>query len=95
MVNFETVKIELTGLQKGKYILEIYKVGYKNNDVFGDYMAMGKPNQLTKQQVSTLKEKNNGNVSETEKVTINASGTYSKDFKIKENDVVLLNLIKQ
>jgi xylan 1,4-beta-xylosidase len=90
-----TVKIEVSGLQKGTYKLEIYKVGYKVNDVFTDYLGMNKPNQLTKQQVNTLKEKNNGSPIATETVTIDAKGIYGKDFKMNENDVLLLNFVKQ
>jgi len=90
-----TVKIEVSGLQKGSYTLEIFKVGYKVNDVFTDYLGMNKPNQLTKQQVNTLKEKNNGAPIATETITIDANGIYKKDFKINENDVLLLNFIKQ
>ena len=56
----EKTKIEINGLAKGNYNLEVYKVGYKQNDVFTDYLAMNKPNQLTKEQVKTLKQKNNG-----------------------------------
>jgi xylan 1,4-beta-xylosidase len=56
---------------------------------------MNKPNQLTKQQVNTLKEKNNGAPIATETVTIDANGMYKKDFKMNENDVLLLNFIKQ
>jgi xylan 1,4-beta-xylosidase len=55
---------------------------------------MGKPNQLTRDQVNTIKEKNNGGLWATEKVTIDAKGTFSKDFKINENDVFLLNFVK-
>ncbi|WP_264565808.1 GH39 family glycosyl hydrolase [Flavobacterium sp. N3904] len=90
-----SVKIEVAGLQKGKYILEIYKVGYKVNDVFTDYLGMNKPNRLTLQQVNTLKQKNNGDPISTETVKIDSKGIYSKDFKINENDVLLLNFIKQ
>jgi xylan 1,4-beta-xylosidase len=89
------VKIEITGLQEGEYHLEIYKVGYKKNDVYADYLAMGKPSQLTKEQVETLKKLNNGSPTATQKVAIGPSGNYSKDFDINENDVFLLNLIKQ
>lgn len=89
------VKIEVAGLQKGNYTLEIYKVGYKVNDVFTDYLGMNKPNQLTKQQVNKLKEKNNGDPISTEIVKIDANGIYKMDFKINENDVLLLNFIKQ
>jgi xylan 1,4-beta-xylosidase len=90
-----SVKIEVAGLQKGKYTLEIHKVGYKVNDVFTDYLGMNKPNQLTKQQVNTLKGKNNGAPITKEEVTIDSKGIYSRDFKINENDVLLLNLVKQ
>jgi xylan 1,4-beta-xylosidase len=90
-----SVKIEVTGLQKGKYNLEIYKVGYKVNDVYTDYLGMNKPNQLTLQQVNTLKQKNKGAPIATEKVTVDAKGMFSKDFSINENDVVLLNFVKQ
>jgi xylan 1,4-beta-xylosidase len=56
---------------------------------------MNKPNQLTKQQVNTLKEKNKGSIISTEIVTIDSKGIYNKDFNINENDVLLLNFVKQ
>lgn len=90
-----SVKIEVSGLQKGKYNLEIYKVGYKVNDAYTEYLGMNKPNQLSLEQVNTLKKNNNGAPFATEKVTVDAKGSYSTDFKINENDVVLLNFVKQ
>jgi xylan 1,4-beta-xylosidase len=90
-----SIKIEVDGLQKGNYTLEIYKVGYKANDAYADYLAMGKPTQLTREQVKSIKEKNNGALIATEKVAINAKGTFSKEYKINENDVVLFNFVKQ
>ena len=89
------VKVEIDGMQKGKYVLEIYKVGYKVNDAYADYLAMNKPSQLTREQVNSIKEKNNGAPISTEKITIDGKGTFSKEFKINENDVFFLNLIKQ
>ncbi|PTS89743.1 glycoside hydrolase [Flavobacterium sp. HMWF030] len=89
------VKVEVDGLQKGNYTLEIYKVGYKTNDAYADYLAMGKPSQLSKQQVETIKKKNNGALIASEKVTIDSKGTFNKNIKINENDVFLLNLVKQ
>ena len=90
-----SVKIEVAGLQKGKYTLEIYKVGYKVNDVYTDYLGMNKPHDLSPQQVNTLKQKNNGAPIATEKITIDSKGKYSKDIKINENDVLFLNFVKQ
>jgi xylan 1,4-beta-xylosidase len=39
-----SVRIEIAGMHKGKYILQIHKVGYKENDVYTDYLRMKKPN---------------------------------------------------
>jgi len=90
-----TVKVEVAGLQKGKYTLEIYKVGYKVNDVYTGYLAMNKPHGLSPQQVNTLKQKNNGAPIATEKIIINSNGKYSKAVNINENDVLFLNFVKQ
>ena len=89
-----SIKVEVDGLQKGNYTLEIYKVGYKTNDAYADYLAMGKPSQLSKQQVETIKKKNNGALIASEKVTVDSKGRFNKDIKINENDVFLLNLVK-
>ena len=91
----EKTKIEINGLAKGNYNLEVYKVGYKQNDVFTDYLAMNKPNQLTKEQVKTLKQKNNGEPFFKEKISIDAKGKFTKNFDINENDVFLLVISKQ
>jgi len=55
---------------------------------------MGKPNQLTKQQVEQIKKANNGSPISTEDIIIDASGIFLKELEIRENDVFLLNIIK-
>ena len=85
----------MEGLKKGKYNLEIYKVGYKVNDAYTDYLAMGRPSQLSLEQVKSIKQKDNGAPIATEKVTIDATGKYTTAYKINENDVVMFNFVKQ
>jgi xylan 1,4-beta-xylosidase len=89
------VKVEIAGLPKGKYKMEVYKVGYKTNDAYTTYLSMNKPDQLTIDQVKTIKQQNNGAPIATETVVINSNKTYIKDININENDVFLLNFIKQ
>jgi xylan 1,4-beta-xylosidase len=89
------VKVEIAGLPKGKYKMEVYKVGYKTNDAYTTYLSMNKPDQLTIDQVKTIKQQNNGTPIATETVVINSNKTYIKDININENDVFLLNFIKQ
>jgi len=89
------VKLNISGLSKGNYKLEIYKVGYRANDAYATYLSMNKPNQLTKQQVEQIKKQNDGSPVATEMVRIGASGTFSKAMPIRENDVFFLKLIRQ
>jgi Beta-xylosidase len=89
------VKVALSHLPEGAFTLEIYKVGYRTNDAYSSYYDMGRPGQLTRQQVEVIKKKNDGSAVVTETVQIKANGTFSKELDIRENDVFLLSLIKR
>jgi xylan 1,4-beta-xylosidase len=73
--------------------MEIYKVGYRTNDAYTGYVDMGRPNQLNRQQVEKLKEENGSPVAKQE-IVIKPNTVYSREFDIRENDVILVNLIK-
>lgn len=70
-------------------------MGYKQNDVFTDYLDMNQPKQLTAQQVDTLKKNNNGAPIATATVSVDAKGILMRDFDLHENDVFLLKLVKR
>jgi len=88
-------KIEWNGIPKGNYSLEIYKIGYKVNDAYTSYLEMKKTNQLTVEQVNTIKNKNSGSAISVEKIKVNSKGKFSKEIDLNENDVFLFNLVKQ
>jgi xylan 1,4-beta-xylosidase len=90
-----TVKMEIKGIAKGNYQMEVYKVGYRVNDAYSTYFSMGRPKQLTKQQVETIKSQNDGSPISKENIKIGSSGVFSKDFDIRENDVLMVQLIKR
>ena len=89
------VKSNLTHVPAGKYTLEIYKVGYRVNDAHTSYTDMGRPNQLSKQQVEELKRQNDGSPVLTEVIEIAEDGFFSREFDIRENDVFMLSLVKR
>jgi xylan 1,4-beta-xylosidase len=88
------VKINLSHVPAGKYTMEIYKVGYRVNDAYTRYVDMGRPGQLNRQQVEKLKEENGSPVAKQE-IEIKPNAVYSHEFDIRENDVILINLIKK
>lgn len=89
------VRILLSGVPAGEYRFEVSRIGYKSNDVYTAYLAMNKPSQLTKDQVKTLKEQNNGQPKEKKNVTIDSDGKFSIELPFRENDVYLFNLVKE
>jgi xylan 1,4-beta-xylosidase len=89
------VKVNITGIPAGTYTLEIYKVGYRVNDPYSDYLTMNKPKQLTKQQVEQLKKQNDGSPVATESITVKENTAFVKELDLRENDVYFLNLKKQ
>jgi xylan 1,4-beta-xylosidase len=88
------VKINLTNVPAGKYKMEIYKCGYRVNDAYTSYLDMGKPNQLNKQQVEKIKNQNNGKPVTTQQIEIKSNTAFSNKIEIRENDVIMINLVK-
>ena len=86
------VTLSLTHLAKGKYTLELYKVGYRVNDAYATYRDLGAPNQLPKAQVAEIKSKNSGAPLETRTVKIGRDGKFEQQFDLRENDAVLITL---
>ncbi len=89
------VEIELSNIPQGTYKLEVYKVGYNVNDAYSTYLSLNKPNQLTIKQVEQIKQKNNGSPIATETIKIGSNKRLVRKLSINENDVFMLNLIKQ
>jgi xylan 1,4-beta-xylosidase len=87
------VKLKLTSLKDGKYLLKVYKTGYHINDALTAYINLGSPAQLTRKNECTLKQLSDGSAVEKEMITV-VNGTFDKEVKLRDNDVVLVTLTK-
>ena len=88
------LKLNIANVPNGNYALEVYKVGYRSNDAYTTYLSMGRPSQLTKQQVEQIKKQNDGSPILKEIITIKDGVAGLKELEIRENDVFFLNIIK-
>jgi xylan 1,4-beta-xylosidase len=87
------VRLSLSHVANGRYALAVYRIGYKVNDAYTDYLAMGAPSQLTPRQVMYLKEKDGG--AAVSEVEVNVTdGNMGYDLPLRTNDVYLLLLTK-
>jgi xylan 1,4-beta-xylosidase len=88
------VQLQVNNVAEGNYALEIYKVGYRSNDAYSAYLTMGKPSQLSKEQVDQIKRQNDGSSFAKEIVTVKSGKPFTYSLEIRENDVFLLTLVK-
>ncbi|NII81817.1 MULTISPECIES: GH39 family glycosyl hydrolase [unclassified Pedobacter] len=88
------LKINIANVPDGNYALEVYKVGYRDNDAYSTYLSIGKPSQLSKQQVEQIKRQNDGSPFSKEIITIKNGHAFSKALDLRENDVFFFNMIK-
>ena len=56
---------------------------------------MGKPHQLSQEQVNEIKKLNDGAPISTEIINVEPDITFSKEFEMRENDVFFLRLEKR
>lgn len=88
------VQLNLDGLIKGRYQLQIAQVGFRENDAYSEYIDMGSPNQLTRSQVEKLKKTATGAPHTTRIIRIDKSGRFDLELPLRENDVYSVKLIR-
>ena len=88
------VRLNIRNVPPGLYSIEAYKVGYRSNDSYTAYLSMGRPEQLSKQQVEQLKKVSDGSAYYKDVVRIGDSKNFLYEIPIRENDVVLVKLTR-
>ena len=88
-------QVRLADVPAGNYELKVYQTGYQVNDVYADYLKIGSPKHLSREQVRQLAEKNDGKPIESTAVKIDSKGVFVKEINVRENDVFLITLEKK
>ena len=88
------VVVKFDHIPAGKYKLQVYRVGYHVNDAYSTYFDLKSPDQLTRQQVETIKQANNGKAISSAIVNVSAKGELLKTFPMRENDVYFVTIDK-
>ena len=86
------VRVSVAGLPSGAYRLNVYRVGYHVNDVYGDYMKLGSPSTLQRTQVQRLAERDDGRAIDAARIRITQGRDFVRDVWLRENDVYLITL---
>lgn len=87
-------EVRISNLDPGRYTVSVYRIGYRINDPYEDYLDLGRPSQLTRPQVERIKKKNDGKPVQVETVHIHKGEVFARDYAVRENDVYLVQLVK-
>lgn len=89
----EDVVLSFSNVSNGKYLREIYRIGYKFNDPYTVYYEMGSPDFLSKSQTKALMDSSNGDAIDRKVIEI-VDGAYKESYSVRENDIFFVKLIK-
>lgn len=92
--DFGKVKVKISYLPAGNYQLKVYQIGYGVNDVYTDYLKIGAPNNLKREEVVKLADRNNGQPIEISTIQVKRNKEFTKEINVRENDVFLITLEK-
>ena len=88
--------IQLKGLKTGRYHLELTPAGYMQNDVYGTYLALGKPKgdgpSLDKATQAKLRSATTGRPTVSKTLETDPSGTIRLELPMRTNDCWLIKL---
>jgi xylan 1,4-beta-xylosidase len=92
---FGHVRVLVKNLPPGAYQLNVYRVGYRFNDVYTAYLKLGSPSNLSRAQVRALAEQNDGRAIITERARVTAGHPFVYDVLLSENEAHLILLKRQ
>lgn len=90
----ESIELQVSNVKNGKYRVDIYKVGYQQNDPYTKYMQWGRPSQLSRAQEVELKQLSSGKPASSNSVVI-TNGVYKTSMQLRDNDIVFIKLTRQ
>jgi xylan 1,4-beta-xylosidase len=83
-------KIELSNVPAGRYKLTTYRIAYQHNDPYSRYLEMGRPMDLSREDVAALNTLSSGKPESESEVTV--TGEFSTTLPMLENSVYLVTL---
>ncbi len=89
-----SLELNLSHVPDGDYELSVYQTGYKQNDAYTAYLELGEPNQLTREQVRSLKAASAGEPISRTRVVVKG-GQFSRTVPLRSNDVFLFVLTRR
>lgn len=85
----EPARLSIPDLPAGRWLVSVYRTGYGVNDVYGEYLKLGRPDNLSREQIAALAVACEG----TPACSVFAGeGGFTYDIPLRENDVYFIDI---
>lgn len=88
----EKVQLCLSNLKPGKHQLTVYSVGYKQNDVYSEFLNMNYNGTMTREQVELLNSKTTGLPVIQTNISVKEDEAFIYELDVRQNDVYLITI---
>ncbi len=82
--------VKLSNVPAGSYKLTVYRIGYRHNDPYSRFLEMGRPTDLSREDVAMLNGLSSGKPESVSEVTVKSG--FTTTLPLPENTVYLLTL---
>jgi len=89
------VNLQISGLAAGQYRLQVYRTGFKTNDAYSAYIAMGAPKDLDATQLQSLQALTRDLPESDKTISVGADGLASITIAMRTNDIVLVQATRK
>jgi xylan 1,4-beta-xylosidase len=89
------VAVKIRNLLPGSYRVNVYQIGYQQNDPYSRYLELGSPSDLSRDTVSELKRLSSGKPVSEAATVIGESGQFDTTVPLRQNDVCFISLVPQ
>lgn len=86
--------VTVAKLKPGRYRLKVFRTGFKANDAYSQYIAWGRPDDLTAAQIEALDRLTRDMPEIDIKISVGADGVFHRRISMRSNDIVLVKLEK-
>lgn len=88
----EKVQLCLSNLKPGKHQLSIYRVGYRQNDVYTEFLDINYSGTMTKEQIDILNSKTTGLPGMQIGIIVEEGKDFIYEIDTRQNDVYLISM---
>jgi xylan 1,4-beta-xylosidase len=92
--NVAPVRLDLSHVAPGRYIVTVFRTGYRANGAYSTYIDWGLPKDLNAEQIAKLQDETRDMPEKVATLLVGTDGKISYSVPLRANDIVLIKLDK-